>query len=263
MVRRVIVVAGGPGTGKSRFGMDVEELIEFWDIENKSGDMQKKYYADKAIHRKELLVFDERFHEDWYATYLNLKREVDNLIKLGQEIKHKKRKDIGFQWLVVDGITPIRNKIMLAKWMSDHSKKVTGKPDRKQPNEFEWGDINDDVRELLFPLINMVVTPNPSKPDSGIIPNLLFTSELQDAYEAIEMFDERQNKIVKKSVKVGQEPAYKDYLGYKLYTLLELQTDIKKKKYKVVCTKSLQGLWEADVTGRTVYDVLLEQENKE
>lgn len=248
-MKRIIVVAGNPGTGKSRFGMDVEEPIEMWDVENKNTDLQNEYYSEKLINRKDLLAFDNTFHEDWYATYLNLKKEIDNLIKLGQEVKAKKRDSIGFEWLVVDGVSPIRNKCMLAKWLHDHSKKITGKPDRKQPNEFEWGDINDDVRELLFPLINMTV--------AGIIPNLLFTAEFKDSYESLEVFDELRGKIIKKSVKSGREPAYSDYLGYKLYTLLELHTDVKTKKYRVVCTKSLKGIWDADVTDKSVYDVLL------
>lgn len=241
---RIMVAAGDPGTGKSRLGMDVEEPIEFWDIENKNKDMQRIYYPNKIIHRKDILAYDNTFHEDWYGTYLNLKKEIDNVVKLGQEVRDKKRKDIGFEWLVIDGISPIRNKCMLAKWFHDN-------PKRKQPNEFEWGDINDDVRNLLFPLVNMTV--------AGIIPNLLFTAEFQDSYENLEVYDDRQNKIVKKSVKSGREPAYKDYLGYKLYTLLELYADVTKKKYKVVCTKSIVGIWDSDVTDKSVYDVILEK----
>jgi hypothetical protein len=253
-LKRIWVVAGDAGTGKSTLGMDVgkenpEATTEFWDIECKNKDLQDKYFSDRLINRRDLLVFDNNFLEDWYATYLVLRKEVDGIIKLGQEVRSGKRKDIGFSWLIVDGISPIRNNIMLAKWLYDHSEKVTGKKSRAQPNEFEWADINEGVRNLLFPLINMTV--------AGIIPNLLFTAEFKDSYEAIEVFDERQNKIVKKSVKVGREPAYNDYLGYKLYTLLELHEDIKKKTYSIVCTKSLIGMWSEDVTKKSAYDIIL------
>ncbi len=245
----IVIAAGNPGTGKSRYGMEVEEPIEFWDIENKNFDMQEKYYSDKLITRKDLLIFDDRFKEDWYATYLSLKNEVDGVIKLGQQVRAGTLDDIGFEWLVIDGISPIRNKIMYAKWIHDHSKAVTGKASRKRPNEYEWGAINEYVKELLFPLINMVV--------AGIIPNILFTAEFKDHYEIIEVFDESRNKIVKKSVKSGREPAYNDYLGYKGYTLLELDCDSKTGKYTVACTKSLNGVWSEDVTGRSVFNVLL------
>ena len=248
-VKRIIIAAGDPGTGKSKFGMDVEEPIEFWDIENKNFDLQNEYFSDKIINRKDLLVFDDKFKEDWYATYLSLKSEVDNVVMLGQQVRAGKLDYIGFEWLVIDGISPIRNKIMYAKWMYDHSKAVTGKPSRKRPNEYEWGAINEYVKELLFPLINMVV--------AGIIPNLLFTAEFKDHYEVIDVYDDAVNKIVKKSVKNGREPAYNDYLGYKGYTLLELDCDSQKGRYNVACTKSLKGVWKEDVTERSVFDVLL------
>jgi hypothetical protein len=250
-MKRIIIAAGDPGTGKSRFGFDVEELIEFWDIEDKNGDLLNEYYSDKLINHKNLLIFDDGFKEDWYATYISLKSEVDNVISLGQQVRSGKLDYIGFEWLVIDGISPIRNKIMYAKWIHDHSKAVTGKSSRKRPNEYEWGAINEYVRELLFPLINMVV--------AGIIPNLLFTAEFTDHYEVIDVYDDATNKITKKSVKNGREPAYKDYLGYKGYTLLELDCNSKTGKYSVACTKSLKGVWNEDVTGRSVFDVLLER----
>jgi hypothetical protein len=143
-VGRIIIAAGNPGTGKSLFGMGVEEPIEFWDIENKNFDLQKEYFNDKLITRKDLLVFDDGFKEDWYATYLSLKSEVDKIISLGQQVRSGTLDYIGFEWLVIDGISPIRNKIMYAKWLHDHS-------GRKRPNEYEWGAINEYVRELLFP----------------------------------------------------------------------------------------------------------------
>ena len=248
-MKEVVIIAGNAGTGKSKTGMEVEEPIEFWDIENKNDKMQKKYYSHKLINRKDLLVFDDTFHEDWYGTYLALKSEVDRIIKLGQQVRSGELNYIGFEWLVIDGISPIRNKIMYAKWIHDHSKAVTGKPSRKRPNEYEWGAINGYVRDLLFPLINMVI--------AGIIPNILFTAEFTDHYEIIEVFDESRNKIVKKSVINGRVPAYKDYLGYKGYTLLELDCDSNTGKYSVACTKSLAGVWNEDVTGRSVFDVLL------
>lgn len=248
-MKRIIIVAGDPGTGKSRFGFDVEEPIEFWDIEDKNGILQTTHFPDKLITRKDLLMFDNGFKEDWYATYLSLKSEVDNVIKLGQQVRAGTLDYIGFEWLVIDGISPIRNKIMYAKWMYDHSKAVTGKASRKRPNEYEWGAINEYVRELLFPLINMVI--------AGIIPNLLFTAEFKDHYEIIDVYDDAVNKIVKKTVKNGREPAYNDYLGYKGYTLLELDCDSKSGTYNVACTKSLNGVWNQDVTGKSVFDVLL------
>ena len=248
-MKNIIIAAGKPGTGKSKFGMEVEEPIMFWDIENKNEEMQNKYYPHKLINRKDLLVFDDTFHEDWYGTYLTLKSEVDKIIALGQKVRSGELNYIGFEWLVIDGISPIRNKIMYAKWIHDHSKAVTGKPSRKRPNEYEWGTINEYVRGLLFPLINMVV--------AGIIPNLLFTAEFVDRYELIDVYDEAVNKIVTKSVKNGMKPAYKTDLGYKGYTLFEFYCDIKTGKYSVTCTKSLTGVWKEDVTGRSVFDVLL------
>ncbi len=243
-MRRVIIVAGDAGTGKSRFGFDVEEPIEFWDCENKNEELQKEYYSGKIINRKDLLAYDKRYMEDYYQTYLNLKAEVDRVIDLGHQVESRKKESLGFEWLVIDGISFIRNKCMLAKWLHDH-------PNRKQPNEFEYREINKDTQLLLFPLVNMTV--------KKLIPNLLFTAEFKNKYTPTEVFDEVRNKIVTKSVKAGREPAYEDYLGYKGYTLLELYTDIKTKKYKIVCTKSLKGIWEDDVTGKSVYDVLLER----
>ncbi len=239
-----MVIAGEAGTGKSMACFGFEEPIEMWDMESKNKDLQDTYFSDKIIIRKDLLAFDDSFREDYYQTYLNLKTEIDKIIAHGKLVRSGKSKSLDIETLVIDGISFIRNKCMFEKWLHDH-------PKRKQPNEYEWGDINTDVRDLLFPLINMSVM--------GLIPNLIFTAEFKDTYEVVEVFDERTNKIVKKSVKSGREPAYSDYLGYKLYTLLELYTDVKTKKYKVICTKSLKGIWESDVTGKSVYDVLLER----
>lgn len=223
--------------------MQLEEPIEFWDCENKNEELQNKYFSDKIINRKDLLAYDKSYMEDYYQTYLNLKKEVDRVIELGRQVETKKIKDIGFESLVIDGISFIRNKCILAKWLHDH-------PGRKQPNEFEYKDINKDTQLLLWPLINMTV--------KKLIPNLMFTAEFKNKYMPMEVFDESRNKIVTKSVKAGREPAYEDYLGYKGYTLLELYSDPKTEKYKVVCTKSLIGVWSEDVTDKSVYDVLLE-----
>lgn len=248
-MKRIVIIAGPEGSGKSMSAMDVEEPIEFLDIENKSEDLQNKYFSDKLINRQDILVFDDKFNEDWYATYLLLKEKVDDIVERGRQVKNGKLDYIGFESLVIDGISPIRKKLMLAKWLYDHSKKVTGKYSRKKPNEFEWADINKDTRELLFPLINMVI--------SGIFPTLIFTAEMTPNYELIDVFDESTNKITKKSVKNGFVPDYKEFMGYKVLTLLELSYDKKLKKYGVACTKSLIGGWEEDVTGRSVFDVLL------
>ena len=244
MTRRIIVAAGDPGTGKSRFCMDVEEPIEFWDCENKNEELQLKNYSHKIIHRKDLLAYDKGFMEDYYATYVNLQKEVTRIIELGKAIEAKKKDYIGFESLVIDGISFIRNKCMLAKWLHEHQ-------GRKQPNEFEYKDINRDTQLLLWPLVNMVI--------KKIIPTLIFTAEFKNKYIPMEVFDETRNKLVTKSVKSGREPAYEDYLGYKGYTLLELYSDVKTKKYKVLCTKSLAGVWDAAVTGNSIYDVLLEK----
>jgi len=59
------------------------------------------------------------------------------------------------------------------------------------------------------------------------------------------------------STKVGRIPSLKEWMSYNVDTLITLT--YQKSKYRAICTKSLVGCWDEDITHKSLYDLLVEK----
>ena len=136
-----------------------------------------------------------------------------------------------YSTIVIDGISEIRE-YCHTKWAQINKRKRAATPG-------DWELINDMVRELLFPLINECR-------NKGV--HLVMTAQFKDDYA----LDSEG-----KSTKIGRIPALKEWITYMVDVLIILE--YKKPQYRAVCTKSLAGCWEENITAKSLYDVLLEK----
>jgi len=223
----IIILASEPGGGKTYHAEGWEDPILLWDAENpRAQDTKDTWYPEKMITIVPLLQ-RVNHKRDYYQSYLTLKKNVDELLKL---------KSVDFLTIVVDGISDIRNKYAKAKWFHDH-------PNRKNPMPEEYTEINGTTNGLLEPLIDMAN-------DCGF--NLILTAQFCDRYGEVEKF-ENGKKIIS-SEKLGREPNYEDWQAYGVNTVIELV--YQKPNYKAICTKSIMGCWEETITDKNLFDVL-------
>jgi len=227
----IIVLSGEPGTGKSYQSMFFEEPIVILDMENRVKPIRDKYFKERMIDILPLKKYDSKYNEDYHESYLALKEAVQQVVQ--GELPAT---------IVVDGISDIRNNYAMAEWLHRHT-------NRKKATEFDYAEINKITKNILMPLVNL-------SRDKGC--NLVLTAQFTDRYGAVTATNEHGQTITK-SGKLGREPEYKDYISYEVDALVELTTDRKTKTYKAICTKSIVGLWEEDITGKKLYEVLLEK----
>jgi len=227
----IIIISGEAGSGKSHQCMMFEEPIEYWDLEKKA---QKtiKLHSDKLIELKDLKQLTKNYRDDFYKSYLELKREADRFLALPPEELPAA--------LVIDGITDIRNEYCKAKYLHDN-------PTLKQVGEQGWRVINPLVRDLVVPLINMATVHDF---------HLVFTAQFTDIYGAVTSRDEK-GKDVRKSGKLRRGSSAKDWQDFKVFTLVELST--RKKKYYAEITKSPVGIDEFEITDLSLFDELIER----
>jgi len=212
----VIIVSGEPGTGKTYQVLGWEEPILFFDMENRGQKTFDKYYNDKIILIKKCMAFTKDYKEDHITTLLNFERECKNI------------KDVAT--VVIDGISELRD-YAVTKWAQINK--------RKRPvNPGDWEQINDMVRDQLFPLINQCRIEKI---------NLIMTAQFKDDYA----LDSEG-----KSSKVGRVPALKEWMSYNVDALVTLENN--KSRYKMICNKSIAGYFEMDITGKSMYEILTE-----
>ncbi len=132
--------------------------------------------------------------------------------------------------IVIDGISEIRD-YCHTKWARDNKRK-------RAVNPGDWEQVNDMVRAILFPLINRCRS-------LGI--HLIMTAQFKDDYA----LDSEG-----KSTKVGRIPALKEWQTYNVDTLIILT--YAKPHYRALCTKSLVGCWDETITGKNLYEILIE-----
>lgn len=233
----IIILSGEAGNGKTYQSMNgFDENVVVLDLENRDENVRARLFNDRLIDVIPIKQINDDFANDYTASYWELKKQVD-LIKANHD-------DIGT--VVVDGISDIRNKYSKAKWHSDN-------PSRKNPMPEEWTIINKDTSVLLEPLINMA--------RYGHIDHLIMTAQMTDNYNA--GYQSTDKKLVKVSIKDGRRPATQDWQDYDVDIIINLQHPVKKNKvdlgsYIAQCTKSPVGAWEEDITGKCLYDLLLE-----
>lgn len=229
----IIIVSGEPGTGKSYQCLQWEEPIIYIDLEKRvEKETYNRHFPDCLIDIKDVVVVSKQYKTDYYASYLKLKTEIDRFLKLkSNEIPST---------LVIDGVTDVRNNFCKALWLNKN-------PGKKQPGRESWRVINDWVKDLLEPLMNMSKIMNF---------NLVFTAQFKDDYTIVSGRDER-GKPIKESSKGGRVPAAKDWQNYGGNTLVELSCV--GKMYQASITKSPVGIDKFEITGLSLFDELLER----
>lgn len=229
----IVIISGEPGTGKTWNALQWEEPITYLDLEKRvKKETYNRHFSNRLIDIKDVVVVDKQYKTDYYASYLKLKSEIGGFLKL--------KSDEVPSTLVVDGVTDVRNNYCKALWLNKN-------PGKKQPGRESWRVINDWTRDLLEPLMNM----------SKVLDfNLVFTAQFKDDYTTVSGRDER-GKQIKESSKGGRIPATKDWQNYGGSTLVELSCE--RGKYRASITKSPVGLDEFEITGKSLYEELIER----
>ena len=213
----IIILSGEPGSGKTFQAMGWEEPILYLDMENRTQKTLDNYYMDKIITIKKCMAFTKEYKEDHITTLQNFEKECKGIEEATT--------------IVIDGISDIRD-YAATKWAI--------KEKRKRPmNPGDWEQINDIVRDLLFPLINQCRIKEI---------NLVMTAQFKDDYA----LDSEG-----KSSKIGRIPALKDWISYNVDSLITME--YRKPHYRAICTKSLVGCFEENITGKSLYDILIEK----
>ena len=118
--------------------------------------------------------------------------------------------------IVIDGISDLRDYAISAWVIKDNiERRVQGKPPRKnigEKNIGAWGEVNQTVRDLLEPLINLALTEDI---------NLLMTAQFKEEWLGGD--------------KVGYIPDLKPWMSYPVPCLFSLYST--EKGYSLTCTK--------------------------
>jgi hypothetical protein len=128
--------------------------------------------------------------------------------------------------IVIDGVSELRA-YAIDEWVQHKIKQ--GKKRVQPDNPGDWGEVNDIVRQLLFPLINFCRLTGT---------NLVLTCGIKDQYE---------NDIV-----IGEELAIKDWVAYYVDFIYWLKAS-QQNEYLVECRKSPYGRKTGVVTDKSVY----------
>lgn len=132
------------------------------------------------------------------------------------------------QTIVVDGISDLRDYAIIAWLIEDNiERKAKGDSPRKnigKKNLGVWGEINQNVRDLLEPLINLSF-------EEDI--NLLMTAQMKDDYVDGE--------------KMGYIPDLKEWMSYPVQCLFTLYKEEKSNIYSMSCEKEPENpSWQVD-----------------
>lgn len=210
MVSIIIILSSEPGAGKTFQAGTWEEPIIWIDLENRVKRTVDAYYSDKVITVRQCLKYTADFKENHIETLSTLEKELKGLEEAAT--------------VIIDGIGDLRD-MAHTKWCVKNKRKHAVNPG-------DWEEVNEIVRELIFPLINQCRVNNV---------NLVMTAQFKDDY--------------KDDKKVGRIPSLKEWMMYNVDTLITLIYD--KAKYKTVITKSLIGCHELDITDKSLYDELI------
>lgn len=232
----IITLSGEPGVGKSYQSMLFEEPVLILDIENRDEKKRARFFKDKLIRVIEIKQYDENFKSDYNYSCQKLYEEIKNIIANHDEIST----------IVIDGITDVRNKLSRARWLKNH-------PKRKNPMSTDYREINDTVRKLIEPLINLA-----RETDT----NLILTAQMVGKYGKVKQNLEGQ--MIPVSANIGRKPASMDSIDFDVDIIINLNHPADRKgrldlnTYIATCTKSDIGTWEYDITNTNLYDLLLE-----
>ncbi len=213
----IVIFSSEPGMGKTFDIGKFEEPIIWFDFENRVKRTVDKYYSDRIISIRQCLQYTTDSKESHIATLEIFERELKNL------------KDA--RTIAIDGISDLRE-MAHTKWCVKNKRKHAVNPG-------DWEEVNDIVRELIFPLINYCRVNDI---------HLVMTAQFKDDY-AIDKTGQ--------SSKVKRIPALKEWMMYNVDTLITLT--YQKPNYWATCTKSIVGCWNEDITDLSLYDLLIEK----
>jgi hypothetical protein len=216
----IISISGEPGTGKTYQAMGFPEPVTVLDTENRDQPTADRFYRDRLVEVIPIKAFTAGFRDDYLKSYHNLVERTAEWMASPEP-----------PTLVLDSVSDIRNKYAVAKWHRDH-------PQRKRPALYEYREINDTVRDVLFPLINRARV-------DGV--HLVFTVQMGPEYGAV--CEERDGKMIRVTAKVGRKPVIEEWIEYQVDTLVTLSTFRSKGRwvYRAEVTKSPAGCFSLDL----------------
>ena len=209
----VAIISGLEGTGKTTQVLGVAKASSptLWAILELKDKKKIERSASPDLIVQVLYKTYPRGHEnamsvDPTATLQNVlewKNSIMNLTDLPKTI-------------VIDGISDLRDYAISAWVIKDNiERKVQGKPPRKsigEKNIGAWGEVNQVVRALLEPLVNLALTEDI---------NLLMTAQFKEEWLG--------------GNKVGYIPDLKSWMSYPIPCLFSVFSS--EKGYSLICTK--------------------------
>ena len=185
-------------------------------------DTQFKGLKLEIIECQEFVVDAEKGQVDLdvLATLKSIRKEVRRT--LSRALKNE------ISLIIFDSMMGLRTPFCQTEWELEKGKEAVS-PDA-------WRQINDKVREIVFPLVN-VAKLRPV--------DVLIMAPIIDRYEVID-------KKYGISQIVGEELGVKDWLASQAQYIVELRKDTKKMKYFAAIAKSPRGMQE--LTHETIFN---------
>lgn len=239
----IIILSSEPGNGKTYQSMQFEEPVKILDLENRNDKkLRLPILNTRLIENIKIMQFKDsdnprdKYTEDYLKSYERFNEEVDVTLE---------SIDL-FETLVIDGISDLRNTYGKHKWLHDHPKRINLTP-------FEWGDINNDIKNIIKPLINMARHENKT---------LIMTAQMTDDYGIVKV--EKDNKFINQSSKKGRIPFTQDWQDYGVDFLINLfhpenTKGVKLNQYHANFMKTPIGSWTENITDKSIYEILLEK----
>lgn len=249
------IICGETGTGKSKGCGSFEEPVIWFNLEdgkqdkdNRLNELIKTFYSDRIIEVHHLVKYHDKTEN--VGKIKKRKNEVDGcktlegFFKETERIMDLEEKDFP-STVIIDGISDLRG-FAHEMWCRD-----MGRGHAVNPGD--WSEVNDYVRLHLHPFVNFCKK-------NGI--TLVMTAQMRDNYDTIEEKD-KDGKLVKKSVKAGRRPYYKEWEEYGSNFVLELYKgmDVNRKPTGKFYCASIKGNWTGtdEITGKNLYEFLKEK----
>ena len=209
----VAIISGQEGTGKTTQVLEVAKASfpTLWAILELKDKKKIERCASRDLSVQVLYKTYPRGHEK--AMSVDPIATLQNVLEWKNSIMT--RTDLP-KTIVIDGISDLRDYAISAWVIKDNEeRKVQGEPPRKsigEKNIGAWREVNQVVRDLLEPLVNLALTEDI---------NLLLTAQFKEEWLGGD--------------KVGYIPDLKPWMSYPIPCLFSLfSTD---KGYSLTCTK--------------------------
>lgn len=227
----ILLLAGEPGTGKTFGAMTFPEPVRVLDMENR--DTAPK---DRLVDVMKVKMLTKDYLDDYAASLRQLRFLTQAWVM-----------DPSPPGLVLDTVSDIRNTYCYIERLNEVR---AANPKRTRLAIEEWGEVNDKTEAIIFPLINRARKDNL---------DLILIAQMDDEWGVAE--EERGGRYVKVKARTGRKRACQNWVEYHVDTILNFHAEKRKGAwvYTVECTKSPVGCWTEDVTGLSLYDVLLEK----